>query len=102
MAGEDIADIYADGVTVAISPHGVTLVLALSQPEATPTGPPTARPVARVRMSWELAEMLGEHLGPLVARARAMPRPQPTLAGPITEAPRTNDLAAEPGRESGD
>jgi hypothetical protein len=60
-------DVYADALSVATGPYGVTITLYLSEPPRSGS-PQRARIVGRVRVSPELADALASSLG---ARAAA-------------------------------
>ena len=66
----DHPDVYADGFSLTAGPFGVTLTLTVSQPSGEP-GPheDVTEPVARVRFGRELARVLADSLGQMLAAA---------------------------------
>ncbi len=89
MADEQVPDVFADGISVAAGPTGMTITLLLSDPPITGTpGPPKI--VGRVRMTLELGEALTQFIGTAVANARLMPAPKLGLQPPPDKGGKAN------------
>jgi hypothetical protein len=69
----DYPDIYADNVTVSVSPFGVTLTFVRSDPALEPGPQPVIRTetVGRIRLSPALASTLAEVITKTMAQASA-------------------------------